>query len=512
MTLVSALLCVWLAVAAAQWGTYYLFSDGRIYLRLSDNGLVALDFSLSANGPDYANNQHVAALSPPPPELGLFVYNQSLYAFSASRQGEQFDRCGSGVFQLQRYDAGTDGWVAAGTQMTFANVNDVLFYEDSLYFASETEKVVYIYGGRCNQTGLATNRMLAFDMETHAFSNISTAAQPQSFYGGASVWAPEPQNTLVVGGRLNEGWLSMYQLATWNFALGWLLRAVLKNGTALAARKNALAVPVFSPLGDNSTATFLSHYRPSAVLLIGGDGAHGPATPGWLALALTANEWAYQDFDPRFGPGEIAGAAAIFNVLVVVNATSKRDGLYQLNLYDLNRNLALVQSLKESIAHAKRHRGSKAVIIGTVVPLAALLFAVGGWLLWRRKRRVHEHESIMEQDYHLGEYPFNDSVLTLEAASMDLWVKKRQEWDAQRLRKHSSFLASNETLSVPDASALPPLSAATGHWNEQLDAAAASVSEFDEQLDVQILVSSKRKSVLRVTNPDGEPVRLRNPS
>lgn len=578
----------------AQWATFYSFTDGKIYMVLKNNDMVALNFSItgfsdlslyssySESEINYSTGQQVETLSSPPLNSSVFIYDSTMYAFSAQVQDTDYDVCGNGVFQLSQYDSTEDSWVSAGDNLTFSGVSDVSYYAESSYIVGDTS-TIYIYGGSCN--GTATSRMLSFDMDTLSFSNITTSTKPAAFWGASAIWAPTPQNLLIIGGRANLGWLSMNQLATWNFQSGWLFE--LTNNDSINSRVGALTLPVFSTLPNNSTSTFSSSYRPSAILVVGGEGSSGDASPLWAQLSLDSNEWTWSTATTDIDVDDILGAAAIFNTLVVINGTSsyKRDTSYLLSLYDMDSDFEAVSDLKESTKTSSTSSSKTTVtmkaLVGTLVPLVAIaLAALVGVILWKRKEKA-ENESIMEplDGYQLGHFRtaldqvysrlepvalyhhHNDTGSTLDVASMDSWVKKRQEYDAKRrtLIRHS-FLASNETLNheledededPEDADAeLAPLPtpaparvaqlqksfsfshtppalplvktrktkldlgyidlAELSYSQENID--EAELGSIDEQMDVQVLVSSKRKSVLRVVNPDEEEVRQRTPS
>lgn len=493
-------------LAAALWGTFYNFAEGKVYVVLKNNDMVALNFSITGFSDltqystytldeiDLKNNQDVSTLSLPPANSSLFLHDSTLYAFSSSDQDSDYDLCGDGVFQLSKYDPQQDSWTSAADNMTFSDVDDVSFYAGSSYFASDRSSTIYIYGGQCASTGDVTNRMLSFDMDTKTFANITTSTKPQGFYGGLSLWAPNPQNSLVFGGRAASGWLSMSQLATWNFQSGWLFELTEQNGTeSIASRTYPLVLPVFSPLSDNSTSTFTNDYKVSSVIMAGGDLSGNSDESAWLQLSLASNQWTWSIMDNDFDSSDVLGAATIFNTLVVVNAstsTQKRDGLtsYLVSLYDVSDLLSAVSDLKSNTQTELSQLSSSGgtsktttIVVATLVPLAALsiLVTLGFWL-WKRRAASDNHSELHTVDYPLGHFravldqsydPLrpthlsvyrnpNDLASTLDVGSIDLWFRKRQEYDAKRLRtfKRHSFLASNETLNGHLVGELPEVS------------------------------------------------------
>lgn len=496
---------LFLQLALALWGTYYDFAQGKIYVLLRNNDMVSLNFSITGfddlskystytlDEIDLQNNQEILTMASPPENSTIFLHSSTLYAFSSSVQDSDYDVCGDGVFQLLKYDGGQDEWLSASDNLTFSDVNDISYYAGSLVFVSDTTSTVYIYGGQCPSSGDVTNRMLSFDLDTYSFANISTLTKPQAFYGAGSLWAPNPQNLLVVGGRASSGWLSMSQLATWNFGSGWLSVQAEQNSTnTITLRTYPLLLPVFSELSDNSTQTFTSDYKVSSVIMAGGTLSGDSDDSLWLKLSLTSNEYTWSVMENEFDPSEVLGAAAIFNTLVVVNSTSsttKRDGLtsYKLSLYDLSDLLTTVSSLKSnteqksSSSSDSNSSSTTTIVVATVVPiLTVAIIAVLAFWFWKKRNSSDTHSELHTVDYPLGHFraisdqsydPLrpthlnvyrhqNDSASTLEVGSMDSWVRKRQEYDAKRLRtlKRHSFLASNETLNGHLVGELPEVS------------------------------------------------------
>lgn len=598
----------------AVWSTLYSFLDGKVYLQLKNNDLVALNFSITGYSDlasDYLlsdvnieNGQLLTTLAAPPTNASLFLHDTTLYAFSATIDNSltDYDLCGDGVFQLTKYDPEADSWVAASDNITFSGVADISFYLGSTYLVSPSSTSIYIYGGYCELSGSVTNRLLSLDLDTMSLANITTSTKPAAFYGAASLWAPNPQTLLVVGGKSSLGWLNMDQMALWSFLSGWLSQEVSLNGsTSVSSRTNPLVLPVFSPLSDNSTLTFDNDYKPSEVLLVGGDSS-GTTTPQWAKLTLSSNQWLWGSVDTSLDMSEVEGAAVIFNTLVVVNASAtseKRSDSYSVSLYDVS-DFSSVSDMKSSTAASTSDSSSLGitrttkVLVGTLVPIAALAtIAAFGMYWWKRNMAKDDPVSIMEPgEYQLGHFrtaserPYsllgvnplnlyvqsNDSNSTLDADSMDSWVRKRQEYDAKRFRtlKRHSYLASNETLNshldteeiteevtdelpvdemdmgTPDSEPRPLLPARVSHLKKsfsytqtppdlpmlrkksRLDPGFVDLGsvmpEFvdvsdescDENMDVQVLVSSKRKLVLRIVNPDlasvDERLRQRTPS
>lgn len=495
MALAMALWPITMAAEDNLWNTLYSFNSGRIYVHLKNNDLVALNFSMSGfeNLSKYSNysesevllldGQHIQSLSAPPANSSLVLINDKLYAFSGvSDTKSKQDVCGDGVLSLLQYDDEKDLWDAS-SDVSFGSIPDASYYRYATYMSSPTqEDTIYVYGGLCDSSGDVSSRLLSFDTKEFTFSAISTTTKPQPFYGASNLVAPNPQTQLVIGGQSSNGWLNMYQLATWNFQSGWSFQQIPNSGPSINARKFALTLPIFSQLPNNSASTLSNYYSVEQVLLIGGEILEDtPSTPTYGRLLLHSNEWEWQQINhTNVNVDDILGAATVFNTLVVVNSTgvSKRDGasLYQVSLYDADT-FQSVSNLKDNVSSSSSS-GSPAsssttstltkAIVGTLVPVAAIAMAVGAALfMYKRKNKDNDQAEAETIDYQFGNYydqissggykvqtqgPYkndNDTNSTLDVASIDSWVKKRQEFDEKRTKtiKRNSYLASSETLS-----------------------------------------------------------------
>lgn len=600
-------------LARATWNTLYALDAGQVYLHLTNNDLLCLNFSVTGHDLQLKDRQQVARLTTPPQGLAIALYGDQLYAFAANTSDAR-DVCGHGSLGVSRYEPHTLVWepVALNT----STLVDTSFYRDASYLTplGDSEEQMYVYGGICGSGGPVTNRLLSLNPATGEVANISTATRPQPFYGAANLWAPNPQTQLVIGGQSNGGgWLSLLQLAMWTFDAGWSLRvAAADPASTISLRRYALALPVFAPLANASHASIVDHYHTDSVLVLGGEAASGKLMPFVARLSTSSNDWSWSNVDTNLTKAEVMGAATIFNTLVVVNGTTSvpAHGQYSVNLYDATT-FEPVSSLKEAVdaaAASDEPLGTPVAtkaILGTVLPVSALVIMAAAAVFFIKKRKQADKGDYDDYDYQIQNFydqnrvnhhnvpppalygpGANDTSSTLEEASIKLWVRKRQEFEHQqklRLYHNPSFLASAETLSSaatddtkvtapeesPQASlqALPvlPSRPAAPHTRPPLqlridrsvtrlrkslsftgsqygtlkkDTHAAATrrsptlfdDEFayesksddsdedkapakdddghslDENMDVQVLVSSKRRLVLRVVNPDLETI------
>lgn len=619
-----------------DWNTLYSFSDGKVYLHLKNNDLVSLNFSVSGFNDmedskytekqlNLQNGQQVEKLATPPVNTSLVLVQEELYGFNAvSEEGGSVDGCGNGVLNLIRYDRDSDKWETV-SGLGYDDIADASFYQHSTYLSAPNDDIIYIYGGVCESSEKVSNRMISFDINKAKFSNITTSTKPQAFYGATNLLAPNPQTQLVIGGQSNNGWLNMYQLATWDFSSGWSFKQVsdAEKSTEVNSRRFPLALPIFDPLTNNSNEAFTNFYNVKEVLLIGGELLDTDSSPVFAKLSTSTNSWTWDSADNSgLGYDEILGGVTIFDTLVIINSTrsvNKRDtsDQYTINLYDVH-SFEAIENIKDNTESKDSGNDSsdvtKKAVLGTVLPVFAIAVAITTAFFIKRKRKQNANDDNNDMDYQFGTYydqesalnqrarrksnPFdNDTSSTLDAASIDSWVKKRQQFDEKRTKTiRNSYLASNETLSSnsshltkstdddheklenkiitkPEPSPLqtnlvnrsvsklkksfsmsstpttPVLSHEYGSIKKKkststlnhkpvstsplsddeadvvkaanitdLDTSRENINDedsesdasVDDKMDVQVLVSSKRRSVLRIVNPDLETINDEN--
>jgi hypothetical protein len=604
----------------AQWNTLYDFQKGNIYLHLDNNDLLQLNFSItgfhnlqyssySDSQLDIQNNQQVDILPSPPLNATVFIVNLELYAIYNEINSDSQD---CGTLGLSKFI--NNKWTEVSLDLSSLN-GDTSFYQYATVLTEPANTdTAYVYGGICNSK--ISNRLLSIDMTSMKVLNISTATKPMPFFGASNVLAPNPQTQLIIGGQSKNSWLNMYQLATWDFSSGWSFQQVSPDDKPIDSRIHSLVLPIFDPLPNNSISTINDLLSITGVFLIGGEDTNGPADPTFAKLSMDSNNWYWNtSVDFNIDKQEILGAATIFNTLVIVNSTSsgKRDTSYSLNLYDINT-YTPVSNLKTNVLtklqlpmspKSSTQSTQLKAILGTLIPIILLIIigTVGYFLYQKHQNKKSETEDI---DYQLGAFehesvftfhesndnPFNsnikpyvenDSSSTLGAPSLTSWVKKRQQYDQDRLRHMSkNFNESNDTLggrisidgaTISDESEfepkkhprlpIPPTEAKLSPFNhspnivnrsmtklktsfstkqsptsspsspiqvrkirssgvirngtlkydgptsdspfndsESADTTNMTDSDVDDAMDVQFLVSSKRRSILKVVNPD----------
>lgn len=507
-----------IGTAQAIWNTLYAFESGKAYLHLSNNDIIQLNFTLTGKDLLLVNDQQIETLTTPPSGSSVFLFNENLYAFNANDEdydNEDLDLCGGGSLSLSQYVSDSNSWKEVS--LNFSTIADSSYYQYASYLtpmlSGATE--MYIYGGICNGTREVSNRLLSFNPETGVFANISTSTKPAQFYGAANL-NTDPQSQLVLGGQseADNSWLSMFQLATWGFSTGWSFEKVTPSTSssgadAINSRKLALALPIFLQLANTSVATIADYFDTTAVLLLGGDSSLSKSLLFISKLDTNSNSWSWSNINSTFTSENVLGAATIFNTLIVVNGTAgaNENGLYTVNLYDTD-SLQLVKSLKQNTQSSATSTATSTstsssggtstltkAILGTILPLSALGMVIGAAIFFLKRRKTNKEEEVEEYDYQIGNYfelstlgsgrggkfgthhekmnlsqshlpgnvnavhfrTNNDTNSTLEEMSIDLWVRKRQEFeDSKKIggregytytNNPNNFSASSETLS-----------------------------------------------------------------
>jgi len=473
--------------ANKNWNSLYSYNQGFVYLHLKNNDLLKLRFNLNGlftEENNLQNNQQVTTLTPPPNNSTLFILNDELYGLKKSDSSQDSDICGDGSFAIVKYS--NESWDNE-VELDFDKVADSSFYQYSTVLTnSDTSDLLYIYGGLCGKTNEATNRLVSVNVTSGQVSNITTSTKPQPFYGAANIIAPNVQSQLIIGGELNSGWLNMYQLATWDFNSGWSFKPVDKmDDITINTRTFPLTLPLFEPFAQ--TDSISNDFHIDQVLMIGGDLNGEESTPKYAKLQMNTNDWKWNATEADgFQLDEVLGAATIFSTLVVINSTTNLNDKrmvsqeYQVNLYDVDT-FEPVDNVKENTKPlnitSDTHSSSKSnnkekIILGTVLPIFFVSLITGVLVFFymykrRKSKSQEENPAYNEIDYKFdyvdppasfsaGNHHLlplylhdDDSNSTLSgAASIDSWMKKRQDFDRGRLR--NSYLASNETLNTVD--------------------------------------------------------------
>jgi hypothetical protein len=509
LTRISAL--TWLLLPRTH-GWANIYSSQSTYVQLDDGSLLSLNSSNLLGGDTTGNvESSFNWLTSPPPGSQLAVDGEgSLFAFYDSMDSSQSSSNGSSLtsavcetspMQISQYDASSQSWQwVAGSPANFVLPNSTIWSIDDL---------VYFFGGYCADTNSVTNTLVAFNTSSLSFFEPSNNSPPRGFSSAGAAQIANETVLLIGGAAGSSGWINLQQAAIWQFG-SWSFRSA-SNSSEIDSRTNPLVVPIFASQGQPA----------EQVIVIGGSVDGRSAQPYFASLSISdGNAWTWSSLP--ISDNVVSGALSINGTFVTIttsgtNGVSKRSGLFQLmnkfvrststsnnfsiSMYD-PANWNTVQSLvtnqaapshvssvsstvsspapatSTSAASSKSLSTGGIAAISTIFPLSFAGAAVVGVFMFRKKRK--QSRMIDARTARLmspvpslgaqfdGPYPRDsDSV---------------QSWNEKRARLGYEFDQS--------------------HINNDYDEDYDDDYDLMEGRDVQVLVSSQRRSRLRVANPD----------
>ncbi|KAH3683921.1 hypothetical protein WICPIJ_005121 [Wickerhamomyces pijperi] len=453
--------------ASGQMQSLYSPSYGRAYLKLSTNEVLPIDYnSTTVTLLDNESISSASVISPPTTgNYTLALVNGELYAFFAMVG----DKTGTMAISKLYQDS---LWLV----LSYTSVSKILYFDYPTVMTSINNgtESVFIYGGVLDN-GITT-RMLEFNPQTKNLTVVSTSSSPTAFYGGANCALDSTGvSNLIIGGKAGTGWLSMFQIATWEYKT-WSFKAVQSSSFNVNSRINPLVLPVFK---QNDQQQDLNDV--GSVMIIGGTIGGRYSSPYVLSLNVT-NDWNYQNFtnigDFQFSDSLI-GAIVVNDTLITVSesqsaSSSKKRSTttqYIFNLYNVanmlkvssflyanaaslssssllysssvvssssstvisssasqastSSSLNVISSTTSSAAVAPsstvvkttKHTNTTPIIVGVVVPiLLVIILATAGWFIYKKyfgQKNIELH-SINSSNRSVSEPDYFKEVRNLE--------------------------------------------------------------------------------------------------
>ncbi|KAH3661218.1 hypothetical protein OGAPHI_006625 [Ogataea philodendri] len=309
------------------------------------------------------------------------------------------------------YNTSSHGW----DRLDFDESLDYL--TGSAYMATPDDpNAIYVFGGLNKTSNALSDQLVRVDLDSLTIATAASSLQPSSFYNAASVLINH--NTMVlVGGQTQEGWVSLKQLAVWQYE-SWSFKAVsVDEADTINARIDALLLPVFS--SDMITQEYLSSnytdFSVESVLMVGGESSSGSnSTPNFARLDVTSSTWAWTSLDTsvslansktnnqndsQLSLSSVAGAAVVYDTLIVASAL---DGAanYTLTLYNTSSFEVLNEVDYSAIAKKSSSKSNKSLIIAlsVVIPTLALMVLGLVAIFVYKKFRSREDEKQKEKD------------------------------------------------------------------------------------------------------------------
>lgn len=526
---------LWFSSANAMnnWNSVYDYHNRIVYIRPNNaTALIPLSFNEKFNSGQVIDS----LLTGFPMESGIVAAQDKLYCFYNSNSYLAVKV----LDQLQRK------WHTINT------LNDSIpFYAGATYFATlQNPSSIYTYGGQSPHN--VSDRLLEFNLSSNTFQEIENSISPTAFYGSSSLLV-DYDRQLFFGGRADSGWVSMQQMALWQ-GDSWSFKSI-SSAQEINSRVGALSLPLFQLETVELLDDFNQTFSLDGALMIGGDLLSSGSSPDFASLSFDSR-WSWNSVEGDLSLQSVSGAATIYDTLVVVlNSTSPG---YTLELYNAT-NLRKIDSVDYSM-YGKRATYNRTLIItlSTVLPVVfAVIAIICGWRLYKHfsseKPPLPNHLLDMLEVRREGEPKYDGEIKVNDYEdednlSINSWRKKRSLFEAEKkksevrtikkdIKRSLSVIPesvsglfrkgtgndSKSTLNVTSdsddaksAQLNTPSMYSSSTYNDPPHLALASPERaftphisrrhrsVDEDFDVQVLVSSKRRSKLRVVNPDDE--------
>ncbi|PRT56850.1 hypothetical protein B9G98_04470 [Wickerhamiella sorbophila] len=378
-------------------------------------------------------------ISAPPDNSQLVVTDDGTLMAVWGNEG-----CKNSPIYISEYSESADSW----TQIAQSSGN--WYLEGAVVWCDWSADVIYYYGGDCN--GKITRDFYGYNVSSGTFGKASASPMPREMAYAQAITL-DRTSTVMVGGKANNGWLSMQQVAFWEYK-SWTYRSV-SDFSGIDSRDSPLVLPLWLATGNEAPVV-------TQLLVIGGTVNNRAAKPDCVMLEFNNTDgWAWSktsiDADGSF--------LTLYDSLV-----NFQNGV--VSMFDGSSNWQKAQVIPIPSATATISPGSygksaskfntaSIATLSTVIPVIIIVIALGGGFWWWRKRK-------------------------------------------QRL----TFQPRTAQLSSPDMASIgfdmPPqfssqfTSPYRSTHNETLD-------ENNSVSDVQFLVSNRRQA-LRVVNPDAESI------
>lgn len=460
------------AAPAAAWSTLYSSTHDLAYLHLSNNAVLQI-LADSANSPK--------SLPDPPANASLVLAkDNTLLAF----YGTSF----CSPIQVSKYSAADNAWTEISESLT----NQPNYLAQSVYISSPDSELVYIYGGR-NLTDscsiayvpdpstiydpqadyLVSNQIKVLNTTSLDFKILETPSSPTAMFA-AGVLRLSSTSSLLVGGKAQNGWIGMNQLALWQYS-SWAFIST-SNSARVDSRTNPLVLPLKSPAGS-----VMNGFRGNATLVIGGRVNNHLSLPFMAGLTLNdSTGWTWNESLNQSivqSPESILGAVAFENTLITIDGNSnskKRAADYKLTFIDTRNweqisgytpstspsdtavdspttstlhTTATVTATSTSTAVAPDSgstisSGGK-IALSTVLPISAFaLLAIGGVFFYRKRKREEDTlpapRPLLLSPYFGSASTFENNILDGEnrrTDSIKSWTEKRRMYEQQELQQ-----------------------------------------------------------------------------
>lgn len=421
-----------LAMAAAAQVVYNgNFTKG--YVQGSDGSLARLKVPTTpVSASDIAN--YLSPATAPPGNAQLVISESGSLMAVWGQEG-----CNKNPIIISQYSEASDSWTDV------ASSPDNWYLDGAVVWYDWSSDIIYFYGGEC--AGTIQKGFYAYNVVKNTFEKASASPMPREMAYARAINL-DRESVVVVGGQANSGWLSMQQVAFWEYK-SWTYRSVSASA-GVDSRNSPLVLPLWSASTRGNPVV-------NKLLVIGGVVNNRVAKPEAVVLEFnTTNGWAWASTDIDSDGSYLT----LYNSLVDYDSG-------QYTLYDgaSNWQKAQIMSVPTDSSPAQTTSSEKSsskfnaasiATLSTVIPVITIAIALG--CLW-------------------------------------WWWRKRQQ--------RRNFLRCRPVLSTPDMASIA-FDLPGGYVSPYR---TDNSTEHDDQSvrDVQFLVSNRRQA-LRVVNPDEESV------
>ncbi|KAF5103088.1 hypothetical protein D0Z00_000066 [Geotrichum galactomycetum] len=455
--------------AVAAWATLYSSSNDVAYLHLRNNAVLQI-FADDAGAPN--------RLPDPPNNATLVItLDNRLLAFYGTSFCE--------TLKVVQYNSTNKAWNPITVTGFAPN-----YLSQSIYMASPSSDLVFIYGGRnlssaCHTSYIqdpstiydsrisyvVSNEIKAFNITNNSYKSIKTASSPTAMFAAGVMRMPFASSSLLVGGKAQNGWIGMNQLALWEYS-SWTFISTA-NSARVDSRTNPLVLPLNSPAGQ------LTSKATNSSLVLGGKVNSHVSLPYFVGLDLDpVSGWSWNaNLNQTLiaSTEKILGAVTFENTLITIMDKSSEtedttdvierrnvDLNYQINYFNMTSwteakgftpsasSTDTTASVSSSTAEPSKTeesspKATKKIALSTVLPVSFFFVgaALTGVFLYRRKKRKEEDLIPVPRPLSLSPYLGGASSLEQQmlnshssgpdrdTASFQSWTEKRRIYEEQ---------------------------------------------------------------------------------
>ncbi|ODV84425.1 hypothetical protein CANARDRAFT_8775 [[Candida] arabinofermentans NRRL YB-2248] len=419
ITLITSLSTI--ATAAEIQDTIYNYSNRTTYIHIQNddmNAIIPFQFNSKFSSGDAITNQ----IELPSNNSKVISVDNELYAIYG-------DADSTGYITLALYNSTTEEW----SELSLEDEVEYLYQSSYLHTLDDVESI-YIYGGYNSTSSTISNRLIRLDLTELKIYDASSSVTPSAFYHSSNLLI-NYNTQLLVGGKASSGWVSLKQLALWQYE-AWAFKSVSVDADdTINSRTGSLLLPIFNSdsMNQDYISNNFSDFSVDSVLMIGGElTSDSYSSPNFARLDVSSSAWSWDSLDTTISLAnsktnnylddslsleDIIGAAVIYDTLLVVanntgtistsSASSssklKRDDsvnyyikLYNTTTFEQIDNIDYT-SLNDSKSSTKSNK-SLIIVLSVLLPLLAVIIIIIVAILLYKKYKKTQADIEKEKD------------------------------------------------------------------------------------------------------------------